>query len=174
MARAATKLVDEAQVEAVTETVTYVPGEGDPSSVKWCGHTFHANVPKEITGHAEGTASEKLNHHLIERARENPSFKVAGSRVKRDASALPKTAEEYRAYMIAWLKGPGIEHVDQLIARFARDRELQAVCEVGSDDFSFLSTLFMPKLHELAKADELTEGQVASLWINAGVNQMPW
>jgi predicted urease superfamily metal-dependent hydrolase len=28
-----------------------------------------------------------------------------------------------------------IEHAIELIARFARDRELQAACEVGADDF---------------------------------------
>jgi hypothetical protein len=176
MARANAKVNEEmsAASEPVTETITYVPGEGDPSTIKWCGIVFQANVGKEITGHAEGSERERLHHHLIESARTNKFFLVGNARVKRDAMGPPKTAEQYRATMIEWLKDPALDHADKLIARFARDRELQAACEVGADDFSYLSTLFMPRLHELAKADELTEGQVASLWLNHGINQLPW
>jgi len=164
----------ESRVEPVTETITYTPGPQDPVSIKWCGHTFQANVPKEITGNSEGSDRDKLNFHLIERARENKHFRVGSGRSRREEKSLPKTAEEYRAYMIDWIKDPSIEHADQLIARFARDRELQVSCEVGADDYAYLSTLFMPRLHDLAKGDELTEGQVASIWINHGVNQLPW
>lgn len=160
--------------EPVTETVTYLAGQGDPSSVKWGGHVFQANVPKEITGHTEGTEREKLNHSVIESARTNKHFRVGNARPKRDVMAMPKTAEEYRAYAIDWLKDPSIDHAETLIARFAKDRELRAMCEVGSDDYSYLSTLFMPRLYELARADELTDGQVASLWINHGFNELPW
>jgi hypothetical protein len=164
-----------AAIEPVTETITYVPGPMDPVHTKWCGHTFQANVPKEITGHAEGTERERLNMHLIERARENKHFTVGSGRpARRERNALPKTADEYKAYMIEWVKDPSIDHAAGLIARFTRDRDLQAACEVGSDDFAYLGTLFMPKLHELARADELTEGQVAQLWVNAGFNQLPW
>lgn len=163
-----------ATVEPVTETITYVPGEGDPSSIKWCGHTFQANMPKDITGHAEGSEREKLNMQLIERARDNKHFLVGNARVKRDALTEPKTAQEYRAYMVAWLKEPSLDHAEALIARFAKERELREACEVGGDDYSYLETLFMPKLHELAKADELTQGQIASLWVNHGINQLPW
>lgn len=161
---------------AVTETVTYTPGQQDPSTTTWCGHVFRANVPKEISGRADGTAREQLNLHLIESARNNPHFTVAGApRNKvREARALPETAEGYRAYAVDWIKSDGIEHAHDLIARLAKDRELQLACEVGADDFSYLSTLFMPRLHELAKADELSEAQVSSLWISAGFNQLPW
>lgn len=160
--------------EPVTETITYTPGDGDPSSVKWCGHTFQANVPKEITGHAEGTEREKLNHHLIERARENRHFRVGNARPKRDVMERPQTSQEYRAYFVNWVKDPAFDHVETLITRFAQDRQLQIDCEVGSDDYSYMATIFMPKLHELARADELTEAQVAQIWINHGVNQLPW
>lgn len=163
-----------AEAKPVTESITYLPGEGDPSTIKWCGHTFQANVPKEITGHAEGTERDKLNLQLIERARENKHFKVGNVRPKRDLQALPKTAEQYRAYVVGWLQDPSIQHADQLIKRFARDRDLQASCEVGADDYTYLATLFMPKLHELAKGDELTEQQVAAIWIQNGINQLPW
>lgn len=168
---------DDELAKLVTETITYVPGPMDPSVVKWGGMTFQANVPKEVTGHAEGTTAQQLAHQVIERARENKHFRVgegASSRPRREAVTLPKTSEEYRAYVVGWLKDPAIEHASDLIARFARDRELQAACEVGHDDFAYIATLFMPRLHELAKADELSEAQVSSLWINHGFNVLPW
>ncbi len=160
--------------EYVTEMVIYLPGPMDPSTTKWCGHTFQANVAKEIIGHAEGTDREKLNFHLIERARDNKHFVVGDGKPKRDAMAPPKTAEEYRAYVVGWLKDGTIQRTNDLIARFAKDRELRTACEVGSDDYAFISTLLMPKLHELAKADELSEGQVAAMWVNHGFNELPW
>jgi hypothetical protein len=164
---------DEPDSGAVTEEITYLPGQMDNPTVTWCGHTFRANVPKTITGHSDGTNAERLNFHLIESAKNNKHFAVGGKTKRRQASAEPTTAEEYRGYFIAWMN-QSFDHADQMIERFARDRELQAACEVGSDDYSYLGTLFMPKLHDLARADELTEGQVAQLWINHGVNQMPW
>jgi len=176
MARAARATENEvAESGPVTEAITYVPGSQDPVTVKWCGHVFHANVPKDITGNADGNDRDRLNAELIERARDNKHFKVGSGRgSKREAVALPKTPDQYRAHMIAWLLDESIRSTDQLVARFAQDRELQATCEVGADDWAYLSTLFMPKLHELAKADELTEAQVAHVWINHGINQLPW
>jgi hypothetical protein len=170
------RIVEKAEptVEPVTETITYTPGQNDPAVVKWCGQTFHANVPKDITGHAEGSVKEQLNFHLIQSARDNKHFKVGNAKPKRDPAALPTTAEGYRSYMVEWLKDPSIQHADELIARFARDRELQATCEVGSDDYSYLSTLFMPKLHELARGDDLNEPQVAAIWIQNCFNVLPW
>lgn len=161
-------------VEAVTETITYIPGPMDPPVVKWCGQTFQANVPKEVFGHPDGSAREQINHQLIERARDNKHFVVGNARPKRDQAALPTTAEQYRAYAVKWLTDPAVEHAEQLIARFAKDRDLQLACEVGADDYAYLATLFMPKLHELSRADELTEPQVATLWISHGINQLPW
>ena len=166
--------VDEPPVEAITEEITYTPGQHDPLIITWCGQRFEANKPKSITGKADGTKTEQLNHHLIERARENRHFSVGGQRKKRDAAALPTSADGYKAYMVDWLKDPNIQHAEELVARFARDRELQAACEVGTDDYAWLSTLFMPKLHELARGDDLTELQVSSLWARHGINVLPW
>ena len=45
--------------ELVKESVTYIPGEGDPATVKWCGHTFRANVPVPIEGHPEGSERQR-------------------------------------------------------------------------------------------------------------------
>lgn len=166
--------VEEPPVEPVTETITYVPGQHDPVFITWCGHRFEANKSKEITGHAEGTQQQRLNHHLIESAKNNKHFTIGGQRKRQDPSALPTTSDGYKAYMIEWIKDPSYQHADELIARFAKDRELQAACEVGSDDFAYLSTLFMPRLHELARGDDMTELQIASLWAQHGVNVLPW
>jgi hypothetical protein len=164
----------EMMTDPVTETITYIPQDGDRPTVTWCGNTFHANIPKDITGRESGTERERLNFHLIERARENKHFAVGGVRKKRDAKTEPKTQMEYRAYAIEWIKDPGIQHADQLIARFAKDRELQEACEIGYDDFAYLCNFFMPRLHELAKGDELNEPQVGQLWLAHGYNVLPW
>lgn len=158
----------------ITTTITYLPVEGDPVTVKWCGVTFHANVPVELTGNPEGTKREQLNAWMIESAKGNKYYAVGDApRPRATKPAQPTTPEEYRAYMVDWLRGR-FEHVDDLIARFAKDRELQVMCEVGTDDFAYLGSLFLPKLHDLAKADEMTEGQVASAWLRHGVNQLPF
>lgn len=166
-------LPDSAAPEPVTETLTYVPGKDDPAHVVWGGHTFHANIPVELTGHAEGTSREQLNHKLIESARGNKHFLVGDQKRRRETASIPRTAEEYRAHAIEWLKKP-FEHAEDLIAKLAQERPLQAGCEVGTDDFEYLGSLFMPKLHELTKADELNEHQVASIWMRHGYNVLPW
>lgn len=158
----------------VVEQVTYLPGSQDPSFTKWGGHTFQANVSKEIKGDPDGTASEKLNHHIIEAARNNPHFQVGNTRPRRERTSMPKDSREYRAYLANWLKEEHFEEPEELIARFARDRDLQAKCDVGADDFGFIGELFMPRLHELARAHDMTEAQVAGLWLNHGYNQLPW
>lgn len=180
MAKAAVRTTDSAELPItgpVTTTLTYLPVDGDPVTNKWCGITFRANVPVELTGHHDGSEREQLNMWMIENAKGSSSYAVgnnSGPSRRSAAFSKPTTADQYRAYMIAWLQDSSIQHADQLIARFARDREVQASCEVGSDDYAYLATLFMPKLHDMAKADELTEGQVAQLWVNHGINQLPW
>lgn len=177
MAKASAKAVEEQaelMVDPVVETITYIPGQGDPSHVVWCGHTFHANVPKEIRGHATGNARDKLNAELIERARDNKSFAVGNAKPKRDAVKSPNTAEEYRVYFVEWLKDPEIQHAEQLIVRFARDRQVQVACAIGTDDFDMMRDLFVPKLHQLAKGDELTDGHVSDIWVRNGYNVLPW
>jgi hypothetical protein len=179
MAKAARQTEQEELIpEPVTETIVYRPGPLDPSVTTWCGHKFEANVPKEIRGHSAGTDREKLNLHLIERARENKLFQVGNERPKRKPIYDPVTAEEYRLYIVDWLQSPELNspatRAEDLVARFSKDRELQIKCGVGTDDYEYIGTLFMPKLHQLAKRDEMNEAQVASMWIRYGYNQLPW
>lgn len=180
MAKASRVVAEEPELipDPVTEMVTYVPCPMDPVHTTWCGHKFEANIPKEIKGHAAGTEREKLNALLIERARDNKHFRVGNAKAKRDPAKEPSTAEEYRLFIVEWLKSPRFNdpdtHAEDLIARFSKERELRDVCGVGTDDYDFIGNLFMPKLHELAKRDELTEAQLASLWLRYGFNQLPW
>ncbi|WP_445222255.1 hypothetical protein ACKWRH_21610 [Bradyrhizobium sp. Pa8] len=159
----------------IAEKITYVPGQHDPSHVKWGGHVFQANVPKEIKGDPDGTSTEKLNHEIIERAKGNPHFIVGdGKQPRTPREKAPTDAKGYLAYFVGWLKDETFETPEELIARFARDRELQAKCDVGPDDFARVGELFAPRLHELAKACDMSEAQVAAVWVNHGYNQLPW
>jgi hypothetical protein len=160
---------------SISTTLTYLPDDGDPVINKWCGITFRANVPVELIANPQGTKREQLNAWMIENAKGSRFYSIGDAphpRVRKPNSE-PETAEEYRAYMVEWLKQP-FDHASDLIARFVRDRDLQTACEVGFDDYQYLATLFMPKLHELARGDELSEQQVAQLWLSHGVNQLPW
>lgn len=166
----------QATESSVTEVITYIPGHLDPPSIIWGGHTFHANVPKELTGSAEGSKREQLNFELIERARENKHFAVGkdGKRPRQRQSATPETADQYRAHFAEWLKDPAIDHVKALIKRFADERDLRLLCEVGASDYDLIGSLLMPRLGDLAKADELSADQVAAMWRDHGFNELPW
>lgn len=165
-----------------TETITYTPGHGDPVVTQWGGHTFHANKPKEVTCHPEGTARERLNAELVELARSNPHFTVGtgGPARKAKASKMIETPEQYRSHLAEWMKEVGpdgqpvIKSAAQLIERFAKERDMRTMAEVGASDYDLIGTLLMPKLSDLAKADELTAEQVASIWRQHGFNELPW
>jgi hypothetical protein len=139
-----------------TETVTYLPGKEDPPETKWGSITFHANVPKEINAHAEGTPHERAMHAIIERARSNKFFHVgefdaAKAVAVREKVTPPKTSEQYRAWVVGWL--PGVSSVGELDHKWMSEEGLRIACEVGADDIDFLNTLIAPKRHELSKRD---------------------
>jgi len=146
------------------EDVTYVPGEGDPSTCKWRGLEFKANVPVRI--------AEKDRPGMIEAARANRYFRVGSEMATGAPVGLPKTAMEYRAYVVDWIKG--CDTVDQVAAHWAADRQLRVTCEVGQDDVSYLGTLVEPKLRALRQKEGLTEMQVAGVFVNHGVLEIPW
>lgn len=136
----------EAKGESATETVTYLPAEGDRSSVKWAGHVFHANVPKQVdvTKHGE----------LIEAARKNKFFKVGAfdaskDRVPVEETPLPKTSDQYRAWCVAWLAK--CESDAEFVDRWMGEEKLREECGVGTDDIDYLNTLILPKRAELKK-----------------------
>jgi hypothetical protein len=174
---------EEVAAKPYRETITYVPGNGDPVVTLWGGHTFRANEPKELVAHAEGTARERLNHEIIELARDNKHFTVgsgASTRSRRKAAVMVETPEQYRAHLADWMKEVGadgqpvVKSASQLVERFAKERDMRTMAEVGASDYDLIGALFMPKLHDLAKADELTADQVTALWRQHGFNELPW
>lgn len=125
------------------ELVTYVPQqEGDPHKTRWAGIVFHANVPVRVT-----------NPRLVEKARENPWFHVGeGPPVPRTAPKRerPKTPDQYRAHVVAWLKE--MDSPEELQARWIAEEGLRQECGVGPGDLDYLETLIRPKLTELKRA----------------------
>lgn len=139
-----------------TETLTYLPGRDDSPETKWAGVTFHANVPKKISANAGGTPHERLMHSIVESARSNKFFHVgefdpAKAVAVRERTSLPKTSEQYRAWVVGWLSG--VSSVGELNAKWMSEEGLRIACGVGSDDIEFLTMLIAPKRHELQKRD---------------------
>ena len=76
------------------EDLTYIPGSEDPPTCKWRGREFRANVPMRIK-----------DKSLIEAARTNRFFRVGGVGPEPGDNDPPKTAVQYRAHVVAWMKG---------------------------------------------------------------------
>jgi hypothetical protein len=165
----------------LSEQITYLPREGDPPSTRWHGHVFHANVPKTVT-----------KAELIEAARNNRFFKVGSFDPAKDSTAAlsevpaddPKTSEQYRARVVAWLKrldkisadpeqGPG-GALEAMVKTWAKEQHMREACEVGSDDYSYIGSLFLPKMHQFSQAAGLNQQAVAELWARNGVFQLPF
>jgi len=143
---APSKASDETPELIASEQITYLPAEGDPNSVKWLGHTFHANVPKTVT-----------NATLIEKAKGNKFFKVgdfdpAKDAVKVEETPEPKTPEQYRAHAVAWIKRA--KSVDELDLKWQSEETLRMSSGAGSDDVEYLMSLLGPKRAELRKAEQ--------------------
>ena len=131
--------------EPKAEQVTYTPGPDDPTSVKWAGHTFYANIPKSV-----------VNADLIARARNNKFFKVgdfteADVVATREEPPAPKTAEQYRVHAVAWFKQ--MQSVDQFDTKWQGEETLRMACGVGTDDLDYLGHLSAPLRAELRKRD---------------------
>ena len=141
--------------ELYTEQLTYLPGEGDNASTKWAGITFHANKPKTLEAHAEGTPQQRLMHQIIEAARKNKFFHVgefdpANAVDAHETTVLPKTSDQYRAHVVGWL--PKMASEGELDAKWISEESLRGACGVGSDDLDWLGALIAPKRHELRKS----------------------
>lgn len=136
---------DGASDEIKGDFITYTPGPHDPTSVKWAGITFHANVPKMVND---------ADH--LERARSNKFFKVgeftaADAVATRDEAPSPKTSDQYRAHAVAWFKT--MQSVDDLDRKWQAEETLRMSCGVGMDDIEYLAGLSGPLRAELRKRD---------------------
>lgn len=149
------------------ECLTYLAGPEDPAVIKWNGHLFNANVPKRITDEA-----------MIQSARTNKFWHVGPFDAQAHAVALSSTADaptnsdQYRAHIVAWLKN--VRTIDDLVKTWVAEANMREMCGVGSDDYSYLGTLFNPRMHELAMQAELNNAQLADLWRHYGVFQLPF
>lgn len=160
-ARAAKAAAMATETAEMGEDVTYLSSEGGPNTTKWRGIEFKANIPVRLTDKSH-----------IEAARMSKFYRVGSARAGDVLSGTPKTAMEYRGYVVDWIKD--CETVDQVAAHWASDRDLRSKCEVGQDDVSYLGTLVEPKLHALRMKEGLSEMAVAGIWVKHGVLDLPW
>lgn len=136
MAKAEKTMPAKASVE-----ITYVPKEGDPATVTWAGIKFQANVPREIT-----------SSKLAGKALSNPWFKVSGQKQAAAADMNdPKTAEQYRAYALAWVNAATTSR--EMTQRWESEAEQRETCGVGTDDLELIGEFYNPKLEKLKKAE---------------------
>jgi len=49
-----------------------------------------------------------------------------------------------------------------------------SVCEVGRDDIDWLGRLFEPKLHHMRIEEQLSELDVAGVFVKHGILEIPW
>ena len=143
------------------EHITYLPGEGDPHTIKWRGVEFRANTPVWSD-----------NSDMIEAARTNRFFRVGDASHERRHDEAPQDAMEYRRHVLNWMKS--VTTVDQLVTNWSADRSLRDKCEVADDDIRYLGTLIEPKLRDMRAAEGLSETAMASIWIKHGVLELPW
>ena len=142
------------------EMLTYLAGEGDPVTIKWRGVEFKANVPQRVADKAH-----------IAAARTNKFFRV-GNELKEAPSFAPKDSMDYRAHVIDWMRD--VTTVDHLVRNWSADRNLRVKCEVGDDDVRYLGTIIEPRLRTMRQAEGLSDGQVAQIWIDHGILDLPW
>jgi hypothetical protein len=143
------------------EDVTYVPGADDPTICKWQGREFKANVPMRVR-----------DKGLIESARTNRFFRVGDQGPEPGDNDPPKNATQYRAHVVAWMKE--VNTVDDLVVKWSADRDLRRACEVGHDDIDWLGRLFEPKLRHMRIEEQLSELDVAGVFVKHGILEIPW
>jgi hypothetical protein len=151
------------------ELVTYRPGAGDSHEVKWRGVKFTANEPVRI-----------YDQEHIDSARGNSHFSVGeGAKANSESSGPPTNAMGYRGHVLDWVKAtdsitePRLA-IDAIARQWGADRGLREQCEVGRDDISYLGTLIEPKLRMLRQQAGMSENDVAGVWVQRGVLDLPW
>ncbi len=142
------------------ENITFCPELGGASETIWREIHFRANVPVFVK-----------DKDLIDAARGNRFFQV-GNEKKALSNETPKTHDQYRAHVIRWLGET--KNTEDLIKRWAADRELRTSCEAGSDDYRYLSQFLETKLRDHARFDGLDDQKVASLFLKHGIVEIPW
>jgi hypothetical protein len=124
--------------------ITYVPGREDPVSVVWNKLTFEANKPRTVS-----------DQRIIERAKNNPWFRVAGEKAAEKGfdpgTDKPENSSQYRAYAVTWFKL--VNGSAEMQRRWSDEETLRAECEVGTDDLEYIARYYDPRLEELKKIE---------------------
>ncbi|MDR3487093.1 MAG: hypothetical protein P4M05_19575 [Bradyrhizobium sp.] len=143
--------------------MTYVPGAEGPLQTKFRGVVFQAHVPK------------KVNADIVDALKGNRFFQIGvfdPDKIGVVAGDPPKTHVEYRGHVANWLKSVGT--LDELASRWAKDRNLRAICQVDEDDLRYLGTLIEPKLAELTRAEGLKPTDMGAIFVKHGIFELPW
>lgn len=152
---------DAAASEAAVETLTYMPGKGDPDVCSWRRMTFPAGVPVEVT-----------DAEMIKAARGNRYFHVGSGLPAKNPNRGPDDDMSYRAHVVEWLKD--VTTVDQLVSKWASEETLRHQCEIGDVGIRYLGTLIDPKLRDMALMEGLNSVAVAEIFIKHGILMIPW
>jgi hypothetical protein len=136
-------------------TITYSPeGEGAPYETIWNKHRFRANVPvnvRDVPGQYSGA-------QMVEIARKNPHFVVAGFDKAIAVSGIPDSPERYRSYAVGWIRMANSS--DAMLKRWKNEKELREDCGAGPDDEEYLQTIFNPRLAILKESEKLAGAAV--------------
>jgi hypothetical protein len=149
-------------MQVVYRPRSYPDGTSDPAVCLAYGRKFQANIPVELTD--RDTVLQLLvepnplvigKTHGVERYVPisqamvgNPSFEIIGTpRGKPGRKAAPKTADEYRAYALAWLAIT--EDADDLTERWNDEAKLRETCGVSESDLDLIEPQFTAKYHQL-------------------------
>jgi len=152
---------DAAEVASVVETITYMPGKGDPDVCSWRRMTFPAGVPVEVS-----------DASMIKAARGNRYFHVGSGIPAKNPNRGPDDDMSYRGHVVEWLKETTT--VDQLAEKWASEETLRQQCEIGDVGIRYLGTLIEPKLRDMALMEGLDSVAVAKLFIKHGILMLPW
>jgi len=162
------------------ESITYVPSDGDPNSTKMHGITFHANVPKQLSG----------DHPLVAKLKEFPNrfFHVGtfdigkhSSEAKKGDNPDPTDGPSYRAHVLRWfmaLDGNSASSFENFVARWASEEPVRKIAEgadanaLGTDDYLWLGDVIRPRLADMQKAAGLNDEAAAQVWMQHGVLQL--
>ena len=136
-------------------TITYIPvHDGDPHSVLWNRHRFHANKPAKIQDVKGGlTAAE-----MVEAAKGNPWFKVEGHERAKAIPVTPETPEQYRSYAIGWIRISNSSR--EMTARWREEEDLRTICGCGEDDIEYIQTIYKGRFAILKEQEALQQSAV--------------
>lgn len=141
-----------------TAEVTYIPGDGDPHTVKWAGITFKGHMPVTVPlthsisvpirkEHvlADGTVQSRnveTQVSLVSLAKTNPSFIVDGEQAQKKAGTArtPTDDKEYRGYAISWIAASN--SAKEMDTRWAGEGPLREACGIESKDLAYILPFF--------------------------------